>query len=249
VQAAVFEAMLRVPWVDGEGIPPDATGVEALDRKRLRAATAVAGAGAGSGGSEAGSGAGAAASSAGEAAAGGNAVVGAEAAAPGGGGGLTSSGYRALLATPPGEAVQRCMGGVEPVADVIARDLSRTFPEHPLFRDAAGGGQAALGRLLRAYALKDEEIGYCQGQGEEGGGKEEEGSCQLWSGSGRSRLRHAQKRCAVRSGRLIIGHLPVDPVPFPSTPLPPAPPAPSAPPSPDLLLPAPQPQPLPQACC
>lgn len=46
---------------------------------------------------------------------------------------------------------------------VIARDLGRTFPEHPLF--VGGDGQVKLGRLLRAYALHDEEIGYCQGQG------------------------------------------------------------------------------------
>jgi hypothetical protein len=56
------------------------------------------------------------------------------------------------------------MGGVEPIDDVIARDLGRTFPEHPLFRDREGQGR--LGRLLRAYALHDEEVGYCQGQGE-----------------------------------------------------------------------------------
>ena len=72
--------------------------------------------------------------------------------------------YARLAATPPGECVQRCMGGVEPVDDVIARDLGRTFPEHPMF--VAGDGQARLGRLLRAYALHDDEVGYCQGQGE-----------------------------------------------------------------------------------
>lgn len=46
---------------------------------------------------------------------------------------------------------------------MIARDLGRTFPEHPLF--VSGDGQAQLGRLLRTYALHDEEVGYCQGQG------------------------------------------------------------------------------------
>ncbi|GBF95156.1 hypothetical protein Rsub_07740 [Raphidocelis subcapitata] len=70
--------------------------------------------------------------------------------------------YASLVAAPAADAVQRCMGGVEPVADVIGRDLGRTFPEHPLFTD--GDGQARLGRLLRAYALRDEETGYCQGQ-------------------------------------------------------------------------------------
>lgn len=74
----------------------------------------------------------------------------------------TGGAYAALASTPPGGAVQRCMGGVEPVDDVIARDLGRTFPEHSLFVN--GDGQLRLGRLLRAYALRDEAIGYCQGQ-------------------------------------------------------------------------------------
>jgi hypothetical protein len=92
-----------------------------------------------------------------------------DASLPGGGDGGGADGssddeYARLVRTPRGEAVQRCMGGVEPVDDVISRDLGRTFPEHPLF--VAGDGQARLGRLLRAYALHDAEIGYCQGQGE-----------------------------------------------------------------------------------
>jgi hypothetical protein len=117
-QAALFEAMVEVPWVEGAGIPastdPDGQ-------------------------------------------------------------------YARLVATPPGEAVQRCMGGVEPVDDVIARDLGRTFPEHPLF--VAGDGQARLGRLLRAYALHDEEVGYCQGQGE-GVGAGRAGACLAAEGRG-----------------------------------------------------------------
>ncbi|KAI8462415.1 MAG: rab-GTPase-TBC domain-containing protein [Monoraphidium minutum] len=98
-QAALFEAMLAVPWAPGAGIP--------------------------------------------------------DAASP-------SPRYGRLISAPPGGLLQRCMGGVEAVDDVIARDLGRTFPEHPLF--VAGEGQARLGRLLRAYALHDEEVGYCQGQ-------------------------------------------------------------------------------------
>jgi hypothetical protein len=54
-------------------------------------------------------------------------------------------------------------GGLESVDDIIGRDLGRTFPEHPLFME--GDGQARLGRLLRAYALRDPETGYCQGMG------------------------------------------------------------------------------------
>jgi hypothetical protein len=91
---------------------------------------------------------------------------------------------------------------VEPVADVIGRDLGRTFPEHPLFTD--GDGQARLGRLLRAYALRDEEIGYCQGQGGRGraGGRAREGGLagRTWQsssqagGSGVARLFPARRQ-------------------------------------------------------
>lgn len=48
---------------------------------------------------------------------------------------------------------------------VIGRDIGRTFPEHWMFTAGAPGLQL-LGRLLRAYALRDEEVGYCQGMGE-----------------------------------------------------------------------------------
>jgi len=88
-----------------------------------------------------------------------------------GGGGLPDAidqlgEYSRLIATPRGVAMQRCLGGVEPVDHVIERDLGRTFPEHPLFADGATQeGKGKLGRLLRAYALRDPEVGYCQGQG------------------------------------------------------------------------------------
>lgn len=44
----------------------------------------------------------------------------------------------------------------------IGRDLNRTFPHHPLFKEGKGG-QEMLGRVLRAYSVVDKEIGYCQG--------------------------------------------------------------------------------------
>jgi len=46
---------------------------------------------------------------------------------------------------------------------VIQRDISRTFPAHDFFKTAGGLGQDSLFRLSKAYAVHDEEIGYCQG--------------------------------------------------------------------------------------
>ena len=45
----------------------------------------------------------------------------------------------------------------------ILRDLNRTFPAHPLFRDAGGYGQRALGHILHALMRRFPEIGYSQG--------------------------------------------------------------------------------------
>jgi len=47
--------------------------------------------------------------------------------------------------------------------DMIARDVGRTLPTHPLFSELDGQGQDRLGRLLRAYAAFDENVRYCQG--------------------------------------------------------------------------------------
>ncbi|KAI8053287.1 rab-GTPase-TBC domain-containing protein [Syncephalis plumigaleata] len=52
-----------------------------------------------------------------------------------------------------------------PFDKIIVRDLARTFPGVAMFREAGGKGQRALGRLLRAYAIYDAEVGYCQGLG------------------------------------------------------------------------------------
>jgi len=46
---------------------------------------------------------------------------------------------------------------------VILNDLNRTFPAHEYFKDAGGLGQEALYKLSRAYSVRDEEVGYCQG--------------------------------------------------------------------------------------
>lgn len=49
--------------------------------------------------------------------------------------------------------------------EAIDRDVGRTFPHHILFHGdfALSTGQRQLRRLLRAYAARDPEVGYCQG--------------------------------------------------------------------------------------
>lgn len=42
----------------------------------------------------------------------------------------------------------------------IVRDIDRTYPNQELFKEK----QQALFNVLKAYALYDSEIGYCQGQ-------------------------------------------------------------------------------------
>lgn len=41
------------------------------------------------------------------------------------------------------------------------RDIDRTFPSDEMFRDAVG--KECLMNVLKAYALFDPEVGYCQG--------------------------------------------------------------------------------------
>ncbi|XP_012282436.1 rab GTPase-activating protein 1-like isoform X2 [Orussus abietinus] len=46
---------------------------------------------------------------------------------------------------------------------VILRDINRTFPAHDFFKETGGLGQDSLYRINKAYAVHDEEVGYCQG--------------------------------------------------------------------------------------
>lgn len=45
----------------------------------------------------------------------------------------------------------------------VRRDIGRTFPAHEFFRETGSAGQEALYRVLRAYAVYDSDVGYCQG--------------------------------------------------------------------------------------
>lgn len=46
---------------------------------------------------------------------------------------------------------------------VIQRDINRTFPANKLFKDIGGSGQDSLFKVSKAYAVYDNEVGYCQG--------------------------------------------------------------------------------------
>ena len=45
----------------------------------------------------------------------------------------------------------------------IWRDVHRTFPQHPLFRQVGGAGQTLLTSILKQCAAMNKEVGYCQG--------------------------------------------------------------------------------------
>eukprot|EP01052_Picozoa_sp_SAG31_P016292 SAG31_NODE_1073_length_10065_cov_2.176701_11_plen_199_part_00 len=47
----------------------------------------------------------------------------------------------------------------------ISKDLARTFPLHPLYKkhNSAAAGQQRLFNVLKAYAVLDKDLGYCQG--------------------------------------------------------------------------------------
>lgn len=47
--------------------------------------------------------------------------------------------------------------------NVIQRDINRTFPANKVFKEIGGSGQDALFKVSKAYAVYDDEVGYCQG--------------------------------------------------------------------------------------
>lgn len=51
------------------------------------------------------------------------------------------------------------------LSDEIGRDISRTFPTHETFRDNPQLATSTLHNVLKAFAVYDPEVGYCQGMG------------------------------------------------------------------------------------
>jgi hypothetical protein len=46
------------------------------------------------------------------------------------------------------------------MAEIIERDINRTFPHHVMFRERNQMGQASLFNVLKAYSVYDERVGY-----------------------------------------------------------------------------------------
>ncbi|KAI9102035.1 rab-GTPase-TBC domain-containing protein [Phlyctochytrium arcticum] len=67
--------------------------------------------------------------------------------------------------TQPGLFQQLLAEGNSPLFEVIDRDIARCFPDHSMFAEEDGPGQTNLRNVLRAYAVYNPEIGYCQGMG------------------------------------------------------------------------------------
>ncbi|RKP24814.1 rab-GTPase-TBC domain-containing protein, partial [Syncephalis pseudoplumigaleata] len=51
------------------------------------------------------------------------------------------------------------------IYEAIERDIQRCYPNHVLFHEEHGVGQATLYAVLKAYAHYNQEVGYCQGMG------------------------------------------------------------------------------------
>ncbi|KAL9028415.1 MAG: hypothetical protein Q9196_003220 [Gyalolechia fulgens] len=52
-----------------------------------------------------------------------------------------------------------------PYEILIGKDIGRSFPNVDMFKDPAGEGQQMLAKVLRAFSIYDQKIGYCQGLG------------------------------------------------------------------------------------
>ena len=52
-----------------------------------------------------------------------------------------------------------------PYDGLIGKDVGRSFPNVEMFREKDGEGQNMLRKVLKAFSLYDESIGYCQGLG------------------------------------------------------------------------------------
>jgi Rab-GTPase-TBC domain len=60
---------------------------------------------------------------------------------------------------------QRLSNEPSPYDGLIGKDVGRSFPNVEMFREKDGEGQMMLRRVLKAFSLYDQAIGYCQGLG------------------------------------------------------------------------------------
>lgn len=72
------------------------------------------------------------------------------------------SGGRELLNQNPGVYDTLVTARCDLVPNIM-KDMHRTFPNHVYFAKKSGPGQNALFRILKAYAVRDPEVGYVQG--------------------------------------------------------------------------------------
>lgn len=63
------------------------------------------------------------------------------------------------------EAFEKLANEPSPYDGLIGKDVGRSFPNVEMFREKDGEGQQMLGRVLKAFSLYDDQIGYCQGLG------------------------------------------------------------------------------------
>jgi hypothetical protein len=63
------------------------------------------------------------------------------------------------------EQYERLAHEISPYEGLIGKDIGRSFPNVEMFRDPNGEGQKMLGKVLKAFSLYDQKIGYCQGLG------------------------------------------------------------------------------------
>ncbi|KAK5096001.1 hypothetical protein LTS08_007883 [Lithohypha guttulata] len=63
------------------------------------------------------------------------------------------------------EDFQRLSIETSPYDGLIGKDVGRSFPNVDMFKEKDGEGQQMLRRVLKAFSLYDEKIGYCQGLG------------------------------------------------------------------------------------
>ena len=63
------------------------------------------------------------------------------------------------------EEFHKLAAQLSPYDGLIAKDVGRSFPGLEMFREKDGEGQRMLARVLKAFSLYDDKIGYCQGLG------------------------------------------------------------------------------------